>query len=228
MEGRQQLFLTTRWTLMDHVKQPDAVESLDELCRTYWGPVVFYLRRCGCLEDDAQDLAQDFFRDFLARDGFARAKREKGRFRSFLLTSVRNHLSNSRKASQRLKRGGGVTFSELHEDLDVGDGLTPEEAFDKRWAEDLIDRALVRLRSEWEEKDRPFAVLSPYLSGERGAPPLGETADKLGVSLAAAKSAVHRLRKRLGELVREEVGATVGERADEGEELEHLLQLLSK
>ena len=110
----------------------------------------------------------------------------------------------------------------------MGDGLTPEEAFDKRWAEDLIDRALVRLRSEWKEKDRPFAVLSPYLSGERGAPPLGETADKLGVSLAAAKSAVHRLRKRLGELVREEVGATVGERADEGEELEHLLQLLSK
>jgi RNA polymerase sigma-70 factor (ECF subfamily) len=225
---RSQLFLTTRWTLMDRVREADAVESLDELCRTYWGPVVSYLRRSGCREDDVQDLAQDFFHDFLSRNGFAQAKRERGRFRSFLLTSVRNHLANARKSAQRLKRGGGVTFAVFDDDLDVGDGLTPEEAFDKRWAEELVDRALVRLKKEWEEKERPFEKLAPYLSGERGAPPLGETAVELGFSLAAVKSAVHRLRKRLGELVREEVAATVGERSDEAEELEHLLQLLSK
>lgn len=228
MKDHNQYFLTTRWTLMDRVKDLDAIASLDELCRNYWGPVVFYLRRCGCPEDDVQDLTQDFFCDFLARDGFARARRERGRFRSFLLTSVRHHLSNSRKASQRLKRGGGVVFSEIHEDLDVGDGLTPEEAFDKRWAEDLIDRALARLRIEWEQKDRPFAKLSPYLSGDRNAPSLAATAEELGVSLAAIKSAIHRLRKRLGEIVREEVAETVGVRTDEEEELEHLLQMLSK
>ena len=228
MEDRQQLFLTTRWTLMDRAREPDAMSSLDELCRTYWGPVVSYLRRCGCDEADAQDLAQEFFSDFLARDGFAQAKRDRGRFRSFLLTSVRNHLANARKASQRLKRGGGVTFSEVHDELDAGDGLTPEEAFDKRWAEELIDRALERLRIEWEDKGRPFKRLAPYLSGERGAPPLAETAEALDVSLAAVKSAVHRLRKRLGELVREEVAATVGDRSDEKEELDHLMQLLSR
>ena len=104
----------------------------------------------------------------------------------------------------------------------------PDEAFDKRWAEDLVDRALIKLRNDWESAGRPFEVLMPYLSGDRGAQPLAETAEILGVSLAATKSSVHRLRKRFGELVREEVEATIGRDGDADEELQHLLQLLSR
>ncbi|BCX49906.1 RNA polymerase subunit sigma-24 [Haloferula helveola] len=228
MEGSSPLFLTTRWTLLDQVKAPEGGAALDELCRRYWGPVYSFLRRSGCAEADAEDLTQDFFHDFMERDGFSRAEREKGRFRSFLLGCVRNHFANARKAASRQKRGGGYEFVEVNEELDGGDGLSPEQAFDKRWAEDLVDRALLRLKAEWEENGRPFDVLAPFLSGERGAVSLAETADKLGVSLAATKSAVHRLRKRLGDLVKEEVSATLGSEDDASDELEHLLQLLSR
>jgi RNA polymerase sigma factor (sigma-70 family) len=204
------------------------MEALDELCRRYWGPVFGFLRRLGCGDADAEDLAQEFFRDFMGRDGFSQANREKGRFRSFLLCSVRNHFSNARKAAGRQKRGGGVEFVEVKEELDSDELLSPDEAFDKRWAEDLVDRALLRLREEWEAANRPFEVLMPYLSGDRGAQPLAETAETLGVSLAATKSSVHRLRQRFGDLVREEVSATVGAADDAEEELQHLLQLLSR
>lgn len=228
MNGRSQLFLTTRWTLIDKVKRAEAAEALDELCGTYWGPVYQFLRRLGCSEEDAEDLAQEFFRDFMARDGFGMARREKGRFRSFLLRSARNHFSNARKAANRQKRGGGVEFVVVNDEIDSEDMLSPDEAFDKRWAEDLVDRALRNLREEWEAAQRPFEVLMPYLSGDRGARPLAETAETLGVSLSATKSSVHRLRKRFGDLVREEVAKTVGVEDDADEELQHLLQLLSR
>ncbi|MEM9238061.1 MAG: sigma-70 family RNA polymerase sigma factor [Verrucomicrobiota bacterium] len=228
MKEGAQLFLTTRWTLLDKVKRPEAADALDELCRRYWGPVFRFLKRLGCSDEDAEDLAQEFFRDFLARDGFGQAEREKGRFRSFLLRSVRNHFANARKAAGRLKRGGGMEFIAVNDELDSDDRLSPDEAFDKRWAEDLVDRALVKLRDEWQSAGRPFEVLMPYLSGDRGSQPLAETAEMLGVSLAAVKSSVHRLRKRFGELVREEVSSTIGSEGDADGELEHLLQLLSR
>jgi RNA polymerase sigma-70 factor (ECF subfamily) len=221
------LFLTTRWTLLEESSGPKSGNALDELCRNYWRPVHSFLRRSGCPEADAQDLTQDFFVTFMGRDGFAQAERGKGRFRSFLLSCVRNHFTNAWKASTRLKRGGGIDFMEVNDELDASNGLTPDEIFEKRWAEDLVDRALANLRDEWVAKDRPFKLLAPYLSGDRGAPPLSDTADKLGVSLAATKSAVHRLRKRFGELVKQEVSKSVSSREDEADELEYLLQLLS-
>ena len=101
MNRGPQLFLTTRWTLLDKVRRPEGMEALDELCRRYWGPVFGFLKRLGCGDADAEDLAQEFFRDFMGRDGFSQANREKGRFRSFLLRSVRNHFSNARKAAGR-------------------------------------------------------------------------------------------------------------------------------
>ncbi|MCU0795330.1 MAG: sigma-70 family RNA polymerase sigma factor [Akkermansiaceae bacterium] len=226
MEGRSPLFLTTRWTLLEKAGEPEGGEALDELCRRYWGPVHAFFRRAGCRPADAEDLTQDFFRDFMARDGFTQARKERGRFRNFLLGCVRNHFANQRKAAMRQKRGGGIEFVPVEEGLDASAGLTPEEAFEKRWAEDVVDRALLRLKREWEGK--PFEVLAPYLSGDRGAPPMLETAERLGFSLAATKSAVHRLRRRLGDLVRSEVAASSREEDGVAEELEHLLRLLSR
>ena len=222
------LFQTTRWTLLEESSGPNSGDSLDELCRNYWHPVHAFLRRSGCPEADAQDLTQDFFLTFMEREGFAQAERGKGRFRSFLLSCVRNHFSVARKASTRQKRGGGVDFVEVNDELDVSYSLTPDEVFEKRWAEDLVERALANLREEWVAKDRPFKLLAPYLSGHRSTPPLSETAEKLGVPLAATKSAVHRLRKRFGELVKLEVSKSVSTKEDEEDELEYLLQLLSR
>ncbi|MGJ8695543.1 MAG: RNA polymerase sigma factor [Verrucomicrobiaceae bacterium] len=221
-------FQTTRWTLLDQAKEPEGSEALDELCRRYWGPVFSFLRRLGCSEADAKDLTQDFFVTFMGREGFSLAKKERGSFRSFLLTSARNHFLNARKAQGRIKRGGHLEFLEVNEELDATSGLSPDEVFEKRWAEDLIDRALSKLKTQWETNGRPFQTLAPYLSGDNGAPPLAETAEALNASLAATKSAVLRFRKRFGELVKEEVRATVGTRTDEADELEYLLQLLSR
>lgn len=222
------MFQTTRWTLLDKAREPEGGEALDELCRRYWGPVFSFLRRLGCREADAQDLTQDFFVGFMEREGFMRAERDKGRFRSFLLGSVRNHFLNAKKSEGRIKRGGNVEFMEVNDDLDASGGLSPDEVFEKRWAEDLIDRALAKLKEQWEAGGRPFQILAPYLSGDRTAPPLAETAEALEASLAATKSAVLRFRKRFGELVKEEVRSTVGTRGDEDDELDYLLQLLSK
>lgn len=226
MDGVSPLFLTTRWTLLDQAGEPEGEAALDELCRRYWGPVHAYFRRAGCLPEDAQDHTQEFFRDFMSRDGFGQACRGRGRFRNFLLGCVRNHHANERKAAQCLKRGGAVVFVPVEDGVDASAGLSPEEAFDKRWAEDVVDRALLRLRREWE--GRPFEVLAPYLSGDRGAPPVAETAELLGFSLAATKSSIHRLRKRLGDLVRMEVAAACGDESAVAEELEHLLRMLSR
>ena len=121
-----------------------------------------------------------------------------------------------------------MEFMEVNDELDASAGLSPDEVFEKRWAEDLIDRALAKLKGQWESAGRPFQTLAPYLSGDRTAPPLAETAEVLGASLAATKSAVLRFRKRFGELVKEEVRATVGSQGDEADELDYLLQLLSK
>lgn len=221
-------FLTTRWTLLNKCSKNEEVEALDQLCSQYWGPVRGFLRRIGLSSEDADDMTQDFFQEFMRRDGFARARKEKGRFRSFLLAAVRNHFANAQKAAKRIKRGGRNSFVEVSDELDSDPNLTPGEAFDKRWAEDVVDRALKRLRDEWVAAERPFEILAPYLSGERGAVPLEETARILGVSLAAAKSSVHRLRRQFGDLVKDEVRRTVGRDDDAVEELDYLMQMLSR
>ena len=221
-------FVTTRWTLLEQVSDEQCVGALDELCQQYWGPVRGFLQRIGLNGSDADDMTQDFFQEFMRRDGFARARKEKGRFRSFLLTAVRNHFVNAQLAAKRIKRGGNHTFVEVMDDVDSDSKLSPDEAFDRRWAEDIVDRSLSRLRNQWVAAGRPFEVLAPYLSGERGAVPLEETAETLGVSLAAVKSSVHRLRRQFGDLVREEVRLTVGRDDDVVEELDYLMQMLSR
>lgn len=227
MPKRTGLFLTTQWTLLEKSLSPGNVEVEDELCRRYWHPVHQYFLRFGAAPDEAADLTQDFFVSFLDKGGFSRADRNKGRFRSFLLAAVKNHYLNQRRADSRLKRGGHLDFVPVHDELDRSTGLTPEEAFEKAWAEDLLSSAARKVREEWEGKGRPFSKLSPYLTDGRQAPKLEETARELGISLPALKSAVVRLRSRFLQIVKEEVRATVVDPAEEEEELRHLIKILS-
>lgn len=227
MAKKTGLFLTTRWTLLEKSESPDSGEVEDELCRRYWHPVHKYFLRFGAATDEAADLTQDFFVSFLGNGGFSRADRSKGRFRSFLLAAVKNHYLNDRKSAGRLKRGGHLDFVPVNEDLDRATGLTPDEAFEKAWAEDLLSSAARKVRDEWEAKGRPFGRLSPYLTDGRQAPKLQDTARDLEISLAALKSAVVRLRRRFLEVVREEVRSTVTDPAEEEAELRHLITILS-
>ncbi|MEM9081782.1 MAG: sigma-70 family RNA polymerase sigma factor [Verrucomicrobiota bacterium] len=221
-------FRTTRWTLFRKVQASPEGEAREALCEIYWRPVYGFFSRAGCQRAEAEDLTQDFFVKFMARGGFQKVDPEKGRFRNYLLTSARRHLLNAKRAEQSKKRGGEVDFVELKESLDASGGPTPEDVFEFNWAEDLVNRAAHRLRDEWGEKLETFEMFAPYLTGHSDAPEMAETAAKLGVTLAAAKSAIHRFRKRFGELVKAEVRGTLTAEGDEEDELDYLLQLLSK
>jgi RNA polymerase sigma-70 factor (ECF subfamily) len=209
---------------------------LEELCRTYWYPLYAYARRRGHGPEDAQDLTQEFFARLLAKHWIASADREKGRFRTFLLTAMSRFLANEWHRGGAQKRGGHATHlpldagtAESRYESDAPLALTPDRLYDRQWAMTLLDRALTRLRTEQERagKAKEYAVLSPFLTAERGAIPYDQAAAQLGVNEAAARQAVHRVRKRFREVFREEIIQTVAAPEEVEEEIRHLLAALS-
>lgn len=221
--GHDARFLTTRWSLVVAAAsrdEPARRAALEELCAAYWYPLYAYVRRSGFEAHTAADLTQEFFARILAREDIARVDPERGRFRAFLLTAMKHMLVNQREAARAQKRGGGrESFS-----IDVGeaegrfgrepvDERTPEATYERAWAEAVIARALERLRAEQERIGRGalFDDLAPALSGADDGLPYAEIAARRGTSENAVKVAVHRLRKRLGELLRDEVGATLAD-----------------
>ncbi len=232
-------FATTHWTVVLTAGQratPEADRALEELCRTYWYPLYAYVRRRGHSPADAQDLTQDFFARLLEKHWIASAAPEKGRFRTFLLTAMSRFLANEWDHAGTQKRGGHAVHIPLHAETaetrygaDSALALTPDRLYDRHWAMTLLDRALTRLRTEHERagKDREFAVLSPFLTAGRGSIPYAEAAGQLGVNEAAARQAVHRLRKRFREVFREEITQTVAVPAEVDEEIHYLLAALS-
>ena len=236
MIGEQHQFKTTQWTQVLEAAKADsatAEEALNQLCRQCWYPVYAYIRHKGHSLHDANDLAQGFFEHLLRSSLLARADRTRGRFRSFLLGSLRNFLANQRRREQRLKRGGDVPhlaldFSGLNGDgcLDLKGSETPEELFERQWASDLIGRAMVRLTGEAErtkQLDR-FLVLKPALTGE--GKPYAVLASELSLREAAVKKAVQRLRNRYRDLIKEEVQQVVSEPDEVLDELQYLIRLL--
>ncbi len=222
--GRAQgndIFATTRWTVVlaaGRADTPEAGRALEELCRVYWFPLYAYARRTGLAPADAEDVTQSFFAHFLRGHYLERLESEKGRFRAFLIASFKHFLSNERDRASRRKRGGGV----LHVPIDVeaaevrygrepADHLSPDKLFDREWALALLDRVLARLRSELEAegRSRHFEVLRGFLVA--GADPGTHAAAgaALGLSEGAARIAVHRLRRRYRELLREEIAQTL-------------------
>jgi RNA polymerase sigma factor (sigma-70 family) len=233
-------FHTTRWTIVMNAAQsqaPGGEFALAQLCRTYWYPLYMFSRRRGHSPDDAQDLTQSFFLHLLEQRALAGVDRLKGKFRSFLLASFQNHLSDQADRARRIKRGAGKEFVELDAEeaeeryrLEPVECLTAEKLFDARWAMTLLAVALNRLGQEYatEGKTSTFEALKAFLDpANSGAlPSYEEVANRLRVSTGAVKTLIHRLRKRYTALLREEVGRTVSEPAEIDEEIHALCEAL--
>ncbi len=214
---------------------PDATAALEKLCRTYWHPLYAYVRRCGHSVHDAQDLTQEFLAGLLQRKGLAGLRPEKGRFRAFLLASLKHFLADQRDRERAQKRGGGVPVLSLDDltaearyQLEPRDELTPDRAFERRWAYTLLEQVLVLLRGEFVLADKGplFEALRPFLVGEAQGVSYSEVAARLGLTEAAAKMTVTRMRRRYRELLRAEVAHTVADPREIDEELRQLMVAL--
>ena len=210
--------------------------ALANLCQTYWYPLYAYVRRRGHSPEDAQDLTQAFFARLLERNWVGQADQQKGRFRSFLLSTMNHFLADEWDKARAQKRGGGILPVPLQFDTaetryghEPADNVTPEQNYERRWALTLLDKVLQRLRSEYEQEGKAelFAALHPCLVGDRTAQPYAELAVTLGVSEGAVKSAVHRLRQRYREVIRAEIGETVAQESEVEDELREVFRALS-
>ncbi len=212
-----------------------AGHALEKLCQTYWYPLYAYVRRRNYSPADAEDLTQEFFARFLAHHWVADADRGKGRFRSFLLSALNHFLANEWDKARAKKRGGGAPLLSLQFDTaetrygrEPADNVTPGQEFERRWALTLLENTVERLRIEYakEGKETLFAALNPCLVGDRTSQPYEELARNLALTEVAVKSAVHRLRQRYRQLLREEIAQTVAEPSEVEAELRHLIAVL--
>jgi RNA polymerase sigma-70 factor (ECF subfamily) len=210
-------FRTTRWTQVSRAKAdlPEGRHALAELCKDYYEPVVAFLR-CQLRDADAaRELAHDFFAHMLAGEAIAHAEQERGRFRSYLLGSVKHFLSHHREALRRLKRGGGVENISLNETeaRSVPDArvLSPDAAFDRQWALTVIAHALEALRHECVVEDRAdfFELVKPWLTGDTARGDQTALAASCGMNANALKVAMHRLKRRFRQLLKAEVAGTL-------------------
>ena len=210
---------------------PKSENALNELCRTYWFPLYAYVRRRGHSKEDAEDLTQAFFTRFLEKNYLAGLNAERGRFRAFLLASLKHFLANEWDKSQRQKRGGNAPHLSL--DWQTADtkfqiastaGPSPDQAFDREWALALLAKVIERLQKECgaEGRAKQFAELKIFLTAAKGALPHAEAAKNLGMDETAVRVAVHRLRKRYRILLREEISQTLADSADVDEEMRAL------
>ncbi len=236
-------FRTTHWSAVLAARErssSQADQALAELCQTYWYPLYAYVRRRGNTPPEAEDLTQGFFARLLEKNYIADLTPGVGRFRSFLLTSLKHHLANEWDRAQAGKRGGGKVIISLNDagaegryQFEPRHGITPEVLYEQRWALTVLERVLARLRDEFvsTEKRELFDELKRFLSTEATDQPsctYAQIASRTGLREGTVKVAVHRLRRRYGELLREEISNTVGEPAEVEDELRHLISVLSR
>jgi DNA-directed RNA polymerase specialized sigma24 family protein len=225
------VFATTRWTVVlsaGRKSSPQSDQALEELCRSYWYPLYAFVRRQGHSREDAEDLTQGFFACFLAKNYLEGLASDRGRFRAFLLASLKHFLANEYDRGRRQKRGGDAPrFSLDWQDADTrfriepADPLSPDKQYDRAWAVALLEKVIQRLRAEAEAegKGAQFDPLKPFLTIGKGAIPYARAAAELGVTEGAARVTVHRLRRRYRELVREEIAQTLSDPAQVEAEL---------
>jgi DNA-directed RNA polymerase specialized sigma24 family protein len=231
-------FQTTRWSLVVAAggDSSAARAALASLCELYWYPLYAYVRRHGYGPDDACDLTQAFFTSLLERRDFEQLTRARGRFRAFLLASLKHFLANDVARRRTLKRGSGVAPVSLSVDhaeeryaREPADVTTPETLYERRWALTVIERVLATLRDEWrrQQREQEFDALRSCLLGT--APPGGYAAmaATLSMSEGAVKTAVHRLRRRFRTQLRQNIAETVSEPGEIEEEVRYLIRALS-
>ena len=237
--SRAEVFDTTHWSVVLQASandSPQAAEALASLCRAYWYPLYAYVRRQGHTMEDAQDLPQDFFARLLERKYLRRADRKRGRFRSFLLTSLKHFLIDEWSKANCEKRGGGRQFisrdaemTETRFQAEPADDRTPDKAFQRRWALVVLDRVLDQLQSEFVAAGRGqvFEELKSCLSGEDNESSYAEIGRRLGMTEGNLKVTVHRLKRRYRELLRKEIAMTVEDPKAIDEEIRELLAALN-
>jgi RNA polymerase sigma factor (sigma-70 family) len=229
-------FRTTHWSVVLAARDDEAAgqQALAQLCRIYWYPLYAFVRRRGYDVHEAQDLTQEFLARLIQRRSLNLVVPEKGRFRSFLLASLKNFLVNEWTRSQRQKRGGGqqlVSLDEEHAEtrykIEPLDTLTPENIYERTWAATLLEHVLVLLKRECAENGKAdiFEELKPLLCGERASATYSEIAAKNGISEGAVKMTVMRLRLRYAALLRQQIAHTVETPEEIEEEIRHLLAI---
>ena len=231
-------FATTHWSVVVRAgggDSPQAAEALESLCRAYWYPLYAYVRRKGHSPHDAEDLTQEFFARLLEREYLQLADRSRGRFRTFLLTSLQRFLINEWNKANREKRGGGRRVISLDADetetrfqAEPADNRTPDRAFERRWAIVLLDQVLSLLQAEVAEDGREtlFDEIKPFLLGEENESSYAEIAKQVGMTEGNLKVTVHRLRRRYRGLLRREVSTTVDSPEVIDEEIRDLVAAL--
>jgi RNA polymerase sigma-70 factor (ECF subfamily) len=232
-------FTSTHWSVVlaaGQSESPAAQRALEKLCCTYWYPLYAYVRRQGHSPHDAQDLTQGFFAQVLERNDFGQVDRQKGKFRAFLVASLKHYLSDQRDRERAAKRGGQRKILSLDEHsaeeryrLEPADEASPDKLFGRRWALTTLDEAVCRLRKEYRDtgKGGLFEQLQDFLSGALEASSYGDAASRLGMTESTLKSYVHRLRQRNREILREVIADTVASREQIDEELQDLFAALA-
>jgi len=226
-------FETTQWTLVvaaGDSQHPDSRAALSDLCQSYWYPLYAYLRRRGYSQEDAEDLVQGFFTQLLDKGYLKAADKERGRFRSFLLTAMKNYAANEWDRKKAQKRGGATTTLSLDFEtaegryhIEPADERTPEQEFDRGWATAQLEQVLDRLRTDaGQGGEERFELLQGFLTGEGEEIRYQDVAERLGMTEGAVKVAVHRLRQRFGTVLREEVSRTLSDPTDVDDEIRHL------
>jgi DNA-directed RNA polymerase specialized sigma24 family protein len=233
-------FLSTHWSIVlraGRADDSDARDALAFLCQRYWYPLYVFVRKKGIGPEHAEDVTQGFFARLIEKRVLERAAPSRGRFRVFLLTSLRNFLANDWDQAQAQKRGGGRPHLSL--DVEAGETklrfepsheLTPERIFDRAWAVQLLELVFSRLRQEFAAKGKAaeFDTLQSFLAGNHADASYERTAEALGMSFAALRQAVHRLRKRYRAVLRAEVAETVAGEDEIDDEIRGLFQALGR
>ena len=234
----QPLFVTTRWSVVLRAGRSDtgrAQTALAELCRTYWYPLYAYARRHGFGPQDAEDATQGFFAKLLRLHSLAGVEQAKGRFRAFLLASMKHYLADEREHASAQKRDRSRTISldagaaEERYRFEPAETATPEQLFERRWALTLLDTVMQRLSAEYGDSGRAalFQALRFAITGDKNSVPYTQLAAELGISADAVRVAVHRLRRRYRQVLREEIAHTVSDPSEIADELNSLRRILS-
>ncbi len=230
-------FATTHWTLV--AGSAENHDLLAQLCRDYWPPLYSFVRRRGYSSDDAQDLVQGFFAYFLRTGAYTQTDRTKGKFRTFLLASIKHYIADVWDREQTLKRGGACEFVLLESEMEAAEkkwtrefapaALPEEQLYEQSWADALVTRALHRLEKETqaEAKEKLFSELKPFLCGGSNLPRQEQIAERLAMPLETLRSHLSRLRARYRILLRDEVKRTVSPTDSVDEELRHLCSILA-